>query len=282
MVTLQTLANCSTQVIADAFNTAFSDYLIPIALTPEQMQDKITAEDIDLHLSAGAFSNNKLVGFVLHGYRIIDGKKIVYNAGTGVFPNHRGNRLTARLYQYIIPILQLKQIDALQLEVITGNAVALKTYQQVGFSITRSFNCYKGTIAVKTKPAEYTVEEVEKLDEESLKQFCDFQPSWQNTFTTVENLKHHHNVLAAFDSNKIIGYLILNKKTNRIQQVAVHKDYRRKGIASQLFDVMAKRYTNAVSIINIDDSSEATNRFLQSLGLTLFLRQYEMTYLIAI
>ncbi len=77
MVTFQTLENISLADITEVFNLAFSDYIVPLKLTEDQLADKIISDNIKLEYSVGAFENKKLVGFILHGYGLVNGKKVV-------------------------------------------------------------------------------------------------------------------------------------------------------------------------------------------------------------
>ena len=135
MTTLRTLENISTERLLETFNLSFSDYIVPFYLTKEQLENKIQSESIKLEFSVGAFEDNRLIAFILHGYDTIDNLKIVYNAGTGVIPAKRGNKLTAKLYEYALTILHKNDIDKVLLEVITTNKAAIKTYKNIGFKI---------------------------------------------------------------------------------------------------------------------------------------------------
>ena len=101
MITFQTLENISTDKILEVFNLAFSDYIIPFCLTKEQLEDKIKSESIRLEFSVGAFENNQLIGFILHGFDVVDNMKVIYNGGTGVIPAKRGNKATAKKVEVV-------------------------------------------------------------------------------------------------------------------------------------------------------------------------------------
>ncbi|MEM7573124.1 MAG: GNAT family N-acetyltransferase [Bacteroidota bacterium] len=107
-------------------------------MNKEQLKAKIEIENIDLDISVGAFDNGKLVGFILHGFRRINGRNLVYNGGTGVLPEKRGNNLTIRMYNFILPFFHKLKIHSLQLEVISNNLYAINAYKKVGFSYLRA------------------------------------------------------------------------------------------------------------------------------------------------
>lgn len=147
-MTIKTLEGISSQEILEVFNHSFSDYFIPFKLTHEQLVDKMKADRTDLSLSVGAFENDKLVAFILHGFDTINNEKIVYNGGTGVIPENRGAGLTKQMYSFILPLLKKKGIHKLLLEVISNNVQAIKSYKKSGFKVKRTLTCYKGTIKI--------------------------------------------------------------------------------------------------------------------------------------
>ena len=83
---ITTLETSNIEDILSVFNSSFSDYSIPLQLNISQLKSKIEVDHVDLSLSVGAFENEKLVGFVLHGTSILNGEKVAYNGGTGVIP----------------------------------------------------------------------------------------------------------------------------------------------------------------------------------------------------
>ncbi|WP_162127859.1 GNAT family N-acetyltransferase [Flavobacterium phycosphaerae] len=276
MITLQTLENTSIDTILSTFNLAFSDYVVPMRITKEQLLHKINAENIRLDYSVGAFEDNELIAFILHGYTINNNKHLIYNGGTGVIPSKRGNKLTALLYDYLLPKLREKQIDSVTLEVITTNKPAIVTYEKTGFKTIRTLDCFKGTIQQKVMLGTADIQVMNSLDWKQLTAFWDWQPSWQNAAPAIEKSKTDLVSLGIYQNKELCGYLIFNPKSNRIQQFAIAKTHRNKGLAGQLIGFIAANYTPEVSMINIDSSSATTIAFLQNSGFQKTVSQYEM------
>jgi len=276
MTILKTLENIPTEKLLEVFNLSFSDYVVPFCLTKEQLEDKIKSDSIKLEFSVGAFEDNQLIAFILHGYDTIDNLKIVYNAGTGVIPAKRGNKLTAKLYEYILPILHENDVDKLLLEVITINEPAIKTYKNIGFKIIRELNCYKGSLNITNTNNDFEIRELKAYDWQKLQSFWDLKPSWQNSITAVEQLKKSNISIGIYDEEKLLGYTIFNPKIKRIHQLSVDKNYRRKGVGRQLLAHIATNYGKDISAINIDNTSEETLKFFNAIGLDIYIQQYEM------
>lgn len=272
---IKSLKNTEINELVTVFNQSFSDYIVPFKITKEQLENKIKSDNIKLEFSIGAFENNKLIGFILHGFNFINGNKIAYNAGTGVIPEKRGNKITFKLLEHIIPKLKEQNVTKIKLEVITENEIAFRTYKKIGFEIIRELNCYKGQIKSKIE-SKYKIHPLKNCDWELLKSFWDWDPTWQNSISSAENTNYLSTVIGAFDSNLLIGYLIYNPNSNRIQQFAVNKEHRNQGVGKQLFQYISRENEKEFSTINIDTNSINTNDFLLSLGLDVYIKQYEM------
>lgn len=276
MTTIQTLEHTTIEELLAVFNLSFSDYIIPFHLTKEQLEQKIKSDRINLGLSVGTFTNNKLVGFILHGLDIRDNHQIGYNAGTGVVPSQRGKKLTLQMYKFILPLFQNLKIDTIILEVITENKAAIKTYQNLGFVIARKLNCFKGTLADKAITNAYRIKRNGTYNWSKFQSFWDFEPSWQNDIPALEQLKETNVLIEIYDAEVLLGYAIFNPNTNRVQQFAVYKGFRNKGVGRSLFNEIKKNSSAEIAIINCDDRSISSSTFLENRGLKNYVDQYEM------
>lgn len=275
MFKIDTLKNIRSEEIVETFNAAFSDYFFPMKFTKEQFEHKLFVEGGRLDLSVGTFENDKLIAFILH---FADKKSVVYNGGTGVVPDFRGNQLTSKMYEFIKPKLVANKINKMILEVLTQNSAAIKTYQNQGFKITRELNCFKGKL--KLTKAEfsnknYEIVELKEYNWDLLQTFWDYPPTWQNSIQTVNNLKKQNTAFGIIAENKTRGYIIYNPNTKRIHQLGVDKDFRNKGLGQYLLEAVST-IDNEISIINVDSRDKALVKFLEKNGLINYTSQYEM------
>jgi ribosomal protein S18 acetylase RimI-like enzyme len=273
---IRTLAGIDNIKILSVFNESFSDYLIPFRLTEDQLKCKMIADKIDLELSVGVFENGKLIGFILHGFDIINNQKVVYNGGTGVIPKKRGFGLTKQMYLFNLSVLEKKGIDKIILEVISNNIQAIKSYKKSGFKPTRELACFKGNFETKKSNKEIEIKELANYPWEQMESFWDVTPTWQNSKNVLNNQRVENDALGAYITNKLVGYVICSPKSKRILQVAVHKDFRKIGIASTLVAHLAKKHGSSLSFINVDKKAKHANSFLKSVGLENYLEQFEM------
>jgi ribosomal protein S18 acetylase RimI-like enzyme len=276
MAIIQTLEQVSIEAILQAFNLSFSDYVIPFFLTKEQLEDKIKGDGVRLEFSVGAFEGNQLIAFVLHGYDIVDNVRVAYNAGTGVVPAQRGNKLIAQLYEYALPIFRSNNISKVILEVITINERAIRTYRSIGFQIARHLNCFKGSINLPDTTNDFEVHELKAYDWGKLRSFWDLNPTWQNSSAAVEKLRESTLSIGAYENENLLGYAIYNPVLKRVHQFAVDKNYRNRGVGTHLFNFISTSQERTISVINIDDTSTATLNFMAHIGMNKYIEQYEM------
>ncbi|HRH40263.1 MAG TPA: GNAT family N-acetyltransferase [Pyrinomonadaceae bacterium] len=265
-----TLKKVKAAGIVEVFNSAFADYFVKIELTEMSLADKILAENIILEKSVGAFVENKLVGFILLGIE----NGVAYNGGTGVILKARGNSLTGKMYEFILPKLNAEGIYSHQLEVVTENFPAIKIYEKIGFETFRALACFRGKITISKINRDIEIKDFDEIDETLFSQFWNSNPSWQNSISAIKRTKYLHKIVGAFYENNLVGYLIYTE-TGRIKQFAVKKEFRHSGIAQTLF---AQLSNPEIIITNVDKRDYETISFLEKLGLNPFLEQFEMKF----
>lgn len=266
----------STEQILEAFNSSFSNYIVPLQLNNEQLESKMRMEKTELDYSVGVFEKNQLMGFILHAVDQVNGKKIVYNSGTGVVPEMRGKSLAKKMYAYILPVLKSRGVAYTLLEVITKNENALRIYEQCGFIRLRELNCYRGTLNEIDPLGEAIIRKTIHPDWDLLNSFSEIEPSWQYSTHVLKDINSELITLEAKMDGQIVGYLLYLPGTKRMAQLAVNKDYRRRGIGTQMLQHIRKEYDALLTVINIDARSVAGNAFMQNTGLEALISQYEM------
>ncbi|MEK6450570.1 MULTISPECIES: GNAT family N-acetyltransferase [Myroides] len=268
------LKNVKKEEFLEVFNNATSEFFVPTTLTKDQLGEKIKTEGIDLSLSVGAYHQKKLVGFILHAKN----NKKLYNAGTGVLSDFRGNNLTAKMYDYAIPLFKSFQMDKVSLEVDSSNESAMRTYRKIGFKKWRTVESLKGRTRIKVKDNlhnaltmgdlpyyEYLVSYIEK----------DLIPTWQNNEFCINNNDRVVMRKKVMLDKTTIGYIIYNPIEKRLLQIWVKDTYRRKGIASFM---MHEVFGNNVSfyVTNIDGQNFGIHSFFRSIGAESYQEQVEM------
>lgn len=270
------------ETLAITFNEAFSDYLVAIKISEEQLAEKIKSSNIRLDLSPGAFVDGKLVGFVWHGLGQRNGSPVLWNGGTGVIPSQRGQGISGKLYDYILPELRERGYERTALEVIIGNDPAIHTYQKKGFEVTRTLDCFRGRLAEPTvggisdsldrrilkKPLDWT----------SLHRLRSWQPTFQNDDARMDLLGDKIRAEGIFSGEELVGYILFDARWDYgdIYQFGVREDYRQQGIGKYLLSIAQYRKTVPLKIINVDAGHQPSTAFFKAIGFERIIGQYEM------
>jgi len=262
--------------LVSTFNRAFADYFIIIQFTRQTLSEKMLNDRTDWSHSVGAFDGGQLVGFMLHGVGERDGKRTVYNGGTGVVPEHRGKGLTRQMYACMLPVLKEKGIEQCVLEVFAQNTPAIRSYESVGFKVLRTLPCFRGEIEETLRDVQLEFEVMEQWDWGQLKSFWDWRPTWQNDAVAVEQSRGTNEVIGVKAQGELVGYAAVNATSGRVQQFAIHPRHRRKGYGTHLFRHVYDTVGHKISTINVDGDAEGTIAFLTTIGLHEYFVQYEM------
>lgn len=274
-VHIATLKDVSIPQLTNAFNSAFEGYAVPMRMSEDQLIQKIHAECIDLSLSAGAFDNNEIVGFILIGIDTVDGVKTAWEGGTGVLKGYRGKRLSVQIFEYIFPVLKASGVKRIQIEMLETNEPMYRIHSGLGFNVTRKLHAYKGIPSGKPNP-NHRVEILTDPDIESLKMMDDWQPAWQQMNKRVAGWGDKITTIGIKDNDNIVAYAHYDAERNRVFQFAVDNQYRRRGMGTAMFQYMSKG-TESLSVINVSQHSQDARAFLDATGLQNFINQYEMS-----
>jgi ribosomal protein S18 acetylase RimI-like enzyme len=267
--------------IHQAFQEAFSDYLITFQLTPAQLERHILLNGVDLNHSVGCFDGDRMVGFTMNGFGDWQGRSTVYDAGTGVIPDYRGRGLSRAMFDLIFPMCERREIEQCLLEVITKNEPAVKLYQNLGFKPARNLLLLEIKDLIKTADGVsdgIELREIKTPDWKLLRTFWDGETSWQNSIDAVSRSRGGKKILGAYLRGECAGYIIFSTNLGRIAQMAVSNDYRGRGVGSALLlAVQANgRESDSIQVVNVDDSLTDAVGFFRNRGFREILNQYEM------
>lgn len=278
---INTLENVEIEDIVNVLNLSFSDYIVPLQLNLEQLNFKISTENIKLNLSIGIFEADRLVGFMLHALNDLDGKLVAYNAATGVILNYRGQGLVAKMYDFLLPKLKVLNVKHMVLEVITVNASAIKAYEKMDYKAQRTLNCFGGPITKDLGGDIAVIKTMNDFEWDTFTSFWSIKPTWQNSIITLNKSKESCRILGAYLNNELVGYIVYNPASRKIMQIAVAAEHRRKRIGSQLVNGMLTAINSKeVLIFNVDAGSLEMDAFLKYLGVRATVSQFEMERII--
>ncbi|MEQ1606219.1 MAG: GNAT family N-acetyltransferase [Pyrinomonadaceae bacterium] len=265
----------------DAFTEAFSDYVIPFALTEVQFRNHINLTAVDLERTIGCIEDERIVGFTLNGFGEWEGRSTVYDAGTGVVPDQRRRGVSESMFEMMLPAFRDAGVEQCLLEVITTNTGAINLYEKLGFQKVRRLallQCDRKITEPNTARPVIEIREIKMPEWDEVLPFWDGTPSWQNSIDAVRRSHMLKQILGAFQNGKCVGYVVFSAKFGKIAQIAVSKEHRRLGIGTALVRAVQNETADGFSmqVINIDTSLSDAMSFFINRGFYERLNQHEM------
>lgn len=261
-----------------AFEQAFADY--ELQLSKSELQTMLKRRGFDPKLSFAAFDGDKIVSFTCNGIGDFYGIPTAYDTGTGTLKDYRGKGLATRVFEYSIPYLKEAGIKEYLLEVLQHNPGAISVYRKLGFEVTREFYYFrpeKVENEIKAIDVPYTLQFIDINKYDSIPDFWDFRPSWQNSIESVGRTFGDFIGLGVFAGGRLVGYGVFEPVSGDVTQIAVEKSYRRKGIGSLLFQKMLEfNKHRSVKIVNTDIGCDSITAFLRAKNIEPTGKQFEM------
>src|ERR1041385_4564389 len=115
------------------FLEAFSDYQVDMRMSEQQFAQRVTRDGVQLEISAGAFDEDRMIGFYMNALGDWEGKLTAYDAGTGIVPHYRGRGVAQELFEFVVSRLKERAVSQYLLEVLTSNERAVSLYRKLGF-----------------------------------------------------------------------------------------------------------------------------------------------------
>jgi ribosomal protein S18 acetylase RimI-like enzyme len=264
------LGDTDFEVIMECFLSAFENYFVQMPTDYGYYRDGWKAAGVRYDLSYGMFDNDKLVGFIINAIDNRQGHLTAYNSGTGVIPEYRGKRIVKTIYEYAIPDLIKNGITKCQLEVITENEKAIKSYEGIGFAICKNYKCFKGRLSTEDEN-DFSLKKVLYKDMNWKDLPNQDMYSWDNQKGSLE--KKDFQYYQVLIGSKIQSYFIMNSENGYIAQFEVAED-----VPSQwetLFSAI-KSVNQDIRINNIDDRLTHKLEALEASGIENTVDQFEM------
>lgn len=111
----------------------------------------------------------------------------------------------------------------------------------------------------------------------------DWEPSWENSFSAIMRIPDEVILYGALCEDESVGLLVYYPFLNWIMILAVRRDCRKRGVATQLLAHSLKCLppeNTKVQLLNVDHSDTGMREFLDRIGFELVGQQYEMELII--
>ena len=253
----------SESVRTAIWNSGFSDYLVPINMTAEALNNRLTSLNLSEQDSFVVFENKIPKGITLFGFKKLADKKIAWVGGLAVAPEFRKEGIGVAMLNYCEKLGEQLGIDLLTLEVIVGNDKALNLYQNQSYEIARKVSFLKGELENHFQgDSKLTLEPSESLTDE-----LDLTIPWQN------RLFHGYEGYKIFDGEKEIGQVVCQKQGDvlSIFQLKLPKEM----ISSFLVTCATDLSVDKIVGVNLLSSSEEVSG-LKEQGISVALDQYQL------
>lgn len=156
--------------LADIYNQARVDYIVPMPMNGRRMAEYIHNYDIDLDGSVVALNQDDLeCGVGMLGLREDRG----WITRLGVLPERRGHRIGQFLMQEMIESARERDVRLVQLEVIVGNEPAHKLFLKLGFEETRELLVIRRPPGKPAANVAYDTCDVMQILEEDIPKYLD-------------------------------------------------------------------------------------------------------------
>lgn len=272
MYSYKSLKNISYVEIVKCFNLAFSDYYLPIKLTAQQLKTHFEMSGVDMNLSYGAFVENQMIGFIFNSSNIYNGQKSVFDAGTGVIPEYRGNKVFTNLFKFTEQELKKLQIEKYYLEVLQQNDKAISSYKKQGFTVRREFSILNASsynkviVNTEVKYMDFNDFDLNKISH------CNcVKPSYEHSSNVLKIKQNFYRVAYILDNNRICAFSIFAKEDGHIVQLGYTDINQLKLVIKHLLS----KFSN-ITVKNIDVIYLEVLELLHSIGFKDVCKQFEM------
>ncbi len=266
--------------IFETFLEAFRDYAIDVSgYKQETYINRAIKNGIDFESSVGLFDGDRMVGYTLIGTGAWKGRFSAYDIGTGITKPHRGKGLARGMFEHALPRLRDIGVGTFVLEVLQENEPAIKAYDKTGFRVTREFDCFELNWEKIEKEADETVIPLERNDIGIFEDALDWNPSWENSFTSIERVPDSLLIYGAVREGAPRGLIVYYPALSWIMSIVVDGAYRRNGIGTSLVRHLAGELRGkapGARLVNVQHDDSGMIAFLKGLGFERFTGQYEM------
>lgn len=281
MISYKKCSEVKIDLIQDAFQIGFSDYMIKIQMSKELFISRFfNTEGNSLDKSFIAVDENRSIGIVLGGIKTYEGIKTMRCGTLASAPEYRGKGISQRLMELHKEEAIKQQCKQLFLEVIVGNDRAINFYKKLGykkiFDLTyfslNELNALDKTNKLRVNIKQTDIDEL-KLVREKIK---DIHINWQSDIEYIEKSKGQIT-LGAYINEKIAGVISINENT-RINFLWVENGLRHNGIGTNLIAKAVKELNLSKVTIGFPNNASIQG-FIKHIGFRRDdIAQYEMYY----
>lgn len=244
MISYKNCSEVNLELVHNAFQIGFSDYIIKIKMPKEVFKNRFFGpEGNSLQQSFIALDGEKAIGVALGGIKNYEGINTMRCGSLAVAPEYRGKGISHRLMKLHREEAIKCNCKQLFLEVIEGNDRAINFYKKLGYEKIFKLSYFSFNEINKLKSSNKLGIQIKQANIEELnmvrKKIEDTHINWQNDIEYIEKLKGQLT-LGAYINEKIAGIISVNENT-RINFIWVENALRHNGIGIKLVEEAVER-----------------------------------------
>lgn len=210
-ITIKRVSECNLGELTELWNQGFSDYFVPIKMSVEMFTYRFAFEELSPSLSVVAYMDERPVGIVLNGIRMVNGRKVAWNGGTSVIPEYRRYGVGKALIDACLEIYREAEVELATLEAFKQNERAIALYEQKGYQVVDHLLSFELKNSIRpfqldnSKTYQYQMGlpiNVSKLS------FYQFGTPWQSYWS---NLRAGGESIIIMDNDQPVGYLLFKR-----------------------------------------------------------------------
>ncbi|RED52820.1 GNAT family N-acetyltransferase [Cohnella lupini] len=288
MITYDKMSKLSAVDMVALWNKGFEGYYIPIDMNLDRFLARAVSEGLSLEHSLVVYDQDEPIGFAMNGFRVVDGKKVAWNGGTGISSEHRGKGIGKLLIERNLQYYRELEVDIALLEALVQNERAIKLYRNAGYDIIERLISLQHTEALDVSPLRsanprpYAIRKGQPSEVKELS-FYKIFASWQTQWSSTKDLE----CLIVSDGNEAVGYAYYKRaygQDGKLTSIALYQCESMPGRADAV-DILKAAISEVVDplelhckrlAINLRKSNEELIGLLESIGFTSFAEQVHM------
>ncbi|SDW19411.1 GNAT family N-acetyltransferase [Paenibacillus sp. CF384] len=212
MITFNRFSQLPANEIVTLWNKGFEGYFTNAALNLDRFLARTVSEGLSLEHSLAMMVDGEPAGFVMNGFRTVNGLKTAWNGGTGIAPSHRGKGYGKLLMAQNIQLYREQNVNLALLEAIKQNEAAIKLYQGAGYQTTGELVCsiqedaLDPELLLPSFPQRFVIRHAKPRDARTLS-FYNRDAAWQ---TGWQSLKDGDCCILS-DGEERVGYALYKR-----------------------------------------------------------------------
>lgn len=275
MYEVRDLSEIAFAKIAECMQKAFSDYYVEMELEEEALAQRFRSENVRYDLSCGVFDGDELIALLLNAVGEYNGKKVAFDAATGVVPEHRRKGLYSKMMDFCMSLLKQDDFAYYGLEVIQTNAPAVATYRKMGLEVVKEYACFRGNARKSAQgTSSFREQPVSDFPLEQLKPLVYDAPSFENRSEIIQAFPEEYCVMYSGTLKNCEAFILYQKNNGHVKQWGRTEGNLVK--LGQLIVNHSRRFPE-IRLHNINFTDAALIEHLEELGFNHFCDQYEMS-----